>query len=443
MRSTLSAVVVLLALGTLSLPASPARAQDGPAIDITDPRARTYKIAVQQLHAGSGVAPLDEQIDAAIRGGLAFSDLFTVVDERAFLEDRTSPPIASANAPSCENWAPIGADALVQGQVEKTGAGLRVEFRLWDVTACKPMIRNKRFTGSPDHSERIGKVIADEIVAAFTGQPGVADTEIAFISARGGAPEVYVMDANGDNQRAGTRNRTLSSFPSWAPTGDRLVYTTYRYRNRPWLFLVSRGAKSPGRILRDLPDSYRLYRGVFAPTGRELALVMSTKGQAEIFRVNTDGSGMQQLTRDRGIDVSPSWSPDGRRIAFVSDRTGAPQVYVMNSDGTGQRRLTYQGNYNTAPDWSPDGRWIAYETRNGGGFDIWLTDPEGRQTVPVVEHRGSDEHPSWSPDGRKLAFQSTRAGGPHIYTVDLDGSHLRRLTTQGENKNPAWGPYRR
>ena len=253
------------------------------------------------------------------------------------------------------------------------------------------------------------------------------------------------MDADGTNPRAATKNRSLSSFPDWDPTGNAVVYTSYRHRNRPSLFLVARGPSSPGRILAGLNGGKPIYRGVFDRSGRRLAIVMSAEGNTELFTVERSGGGLRRLTKNGSIDVSPSWSPDGSRLAFVSDRTGAPQVYVMNADGSNQRRLTFQGNYNTSPAWSPDGRWIAYETQVGGQFDIWLIDPEGQSNVPLVTHGRTDEHPTWSPDSRKVAFQSTRRGRADIWVMDVGGSQdqARRVSESGENTNPAWGPYRR
>jgi TolB protein len=286
--------------------------------------------------------------------------------------------------------------------------------------------------------------MADEIVAAFTGVRGVADTEIAFVSNRGGSKEIWVMDADGASARAATRNRALSSFPDWDPSGDSVVYTSYRYRNRPSLFLVARGPNSPGRILAGLDGGRPIYRGVFDRTGRRLAVVMGSGGNTELYSVERGGGSLRRLTNNGGIDVSPTWSPDGNQIAFVSDRTGSPQVYVMSSDGSGQRRLTFRGGYNTAPAWSPDGKWIAYETQVGGQFDIWLIDPSGQSNVPLVTHGRSDEHPTWAPDSRKLAFSSTRRGRADIYVMDVGSqAEPRRITEGGENTSPAWGPYRR
>lgn len=433
----------LVVLGVL-LGAAVAGAQSRGPIDVFDPRDRTLKVAVQHFAQTSGGASrVADELHANILGGLNFSGIFTVIDERAFLGPLRSPRLDERASVPCSTWRQIGADALVQGEVQASADSLKVRFKVLDVARGCRRQKSNQFDAKRDQARRVGKAIADDVVAAFTGRPGVADTEIAFISTRGGTKEVHVMDADGQNLRGATRNRSINSFPEWSPDGTSILYTTYRHRNRPSLFLLTRGRKSPGRILRNLKATGAIYRGVYAPDGNRLALVMSKEGGTEIFTIDRNGGSLRNLTRNRAIEVSPAWSPDGRRIAFVSDRTGSPQIYVMNADGSATRRLTYNGSYNTSPTWSPDGQWIAYEGRVGGQFDIWLIDPEGRTNLPLVTHGRSDEHPSFAPDSRKLAFSSTRRGRADIYVIDLNGENLRRVTDRGENTTPDWGPYRR
>ncbi len=432
----------LLLLGLVGGGPEASAQAERPAVIVTDPRARAFRIAVQEFASSQGdVDP--GRFRGELIGALEFSSVFSSLDPAAFLGPPATRELGDA-LPACADWSPIGADVLLEGILTHEGDSFVAEFRATDVVRCRAVLR-KRYRGSGSEARDIARRIADDIVGAFTGTPGVASTEITFISDRSGNPEVYVMDADGSNARAATRDRALKGFPDWAPDGSSILYMSYQYQRAPHLFRIVRSGGLPaGRVLRNLEAGQSVYRGVYSPDGESIAAVVTVDGVADIFRVDADGRNLRRLTRSPAIDVSPTWSPDGRQIAFVSDRTGSPQLYVMDAQGERARRLTFDGGYNAAPAWSPDGRWIAYEARLQGQFDIWLIDPQGQVNTPVIDHPRSDENPAWSPDSRKIAFHSTRRGNSDIYVVDLDGNNLRRLTQgRGASKQPNWGPFPR
>ena len=55
-----------------------------------------------------------------------------------------------------------------------------------------------------------------------------AQARIAFVSDRDGNFEIYVMDADGGNQQNLTNNPTADYFPSWSPDGKRIVFSAVR-----------------------------------------------------------------------------------------------------------------------------------------------------------------------------------------------------------------------
>jgi TolB protein len=433
------ALLVAQAAALGLLVAQAARAQENPTVVIEGPGGNAYKAAVQRF--GSDDAALADRFRDEIGKGLEFSSLFSVLSPAAFLASDVTKGLGEPVV--CPDWRQVGTDVLVAGTLRReAGGGLGVDFEAWDVSRCQKLIAKHYSAGAKDE-KRLARRVADEVVGALTGKPGVSSTEAAFISNRDGAKELYFMDIDGSNVRQVTRNKTINEFPSWGPDGDTLLYTSYRENRMPGLYALSRGGRSPGRIFKSLRAGASQYRGVIDPTGQKVAVVMSIDGATKIFSVDRDGRNLRQLTDGRSLEVSPAWSPDGKQIAFVSDRTGGPQLYVMNADGSNPRRLTFQGSYNTGAAWSPDGKWIAYESRIGGQFDIWLIDPDGNTNVPLVEHPATDESASWSPDSRKIVFSSKRRGRADLYVVDIQGGTPRRITQgEGDDTSPAWGPYR-
>ena len=446
---TIGAVLAAVA-GTLgALAAISAFAQDLsneqgplPTLEIAPGRGSSFRAVVLPFRTVG--APVGDERIATLREeierGLEFSSVVLPLDRAAYLGSEESPPLEGGDY-DCESWKQSGADALLIGEVQREGVRLRAELRVVDVGRCEP-IKSGELVGARDELAQLGRLIADETVEALTGLRGVSGTEIAFISDRTGDREIYVMSADGRDQRPATKSRTLKMFPEWTQDGRAVLYTNYD-GTQPAFSITSRAPDiTPGPILRSMLPGLPKYRGRFDPTGDVLAMVSSVDGAAEIYRVKRRGSEPKRLTNHPSIDISPSWSPDGRELVFCSDRSGSPQLYLMDRDGGNLRRLTYTGAYNTAPVWSPDGRWIAYETRVRGQFDIWLIDPSGQINFPIVQHPRSDEAPSWSPDGRKIAFSSARRGRFDLYAMDWNGENLQRLTSRsGKNIQADWGPW--
>lgn len=113
----------------------------------------------------------------------------------------------------------------------------------------------------------------------------------------------------------------------------------------------------------------------FDPTGEFIyfsgELAAKVPGHAQIFRMNRDGSGVEQLTFDDRVNWFPHLSPDGSLIAYVSfppGTTGHPPdkdviIRTMRPDGSGIRDIDAfnggQGTINVAS-WAPDSGHFAY-----------------------------------------------------------------------------------
>jgi Tol biopolymer transport system component len=190
----------------------------------------------------------------------------------------------------------------------------------------------------------------------------------------------------------------------------------------------------------------------WASDGSRLAFIDSSGERIEdaptgsswdVFTMNADGTGRQQVTHDGSFDAASSWSPVGDRIAYASDlsdpdRPGCEEnvsctrdIYVINADGSGQVQLTVDSGNAWQPDWSPDGNSIVFVRDAGDIFsgDIYVMSVDGTNVTALTQTADGESQPRWSPDGTQIAFVRGDGKEFSLYVMAADGSDARLLAT--------------
>jgi len=388
---------------------------------------------------------------------LEYSGIVELVSKSFFPLEQPSVPGELRH----EAWsaAPASAHLLSFGNLSVGRDELVVEAWLYDVrNPAAPAALAKRYRAalSPARpaqlaeaeARRLAHQFADEIISRLSGGlPGIASTQVAFVSNRTGYKEIWVMDYDGANQRPLTSLRSIALMPRWSPDGTRIAFTCYQRAGRVISAQICMHSMETGR-----PVAFQRYRGTssapaWSPDGTRLLFMSSMHGDPELFLSDTSGGSLKRITYSAGADTSPAWNPrTGQQVAFVSDRGGVPQLYLMNADGSNVEKLNLEDKGETMgyvidPAWSPNGQLLAFSWRRPeGNYDIYVMDIATRQLVELTRDAGRNERPNWAPDGRHLVFESTRTGQRHIWTMLADGTQARQLTTQGHNESPNWSP---
>ena len=276
------------------------------------------------------------------------------------------------------------------------------------------------------------KIVRLTIVAGGNGATGVSKLKIAFSSDRDGNHEIYVMNADGTNQKRLTNTEADEFHSSWSPDGTKIAFDSDWFGSEIYVM------NADGTNQVNLTNHPRYdWSPSWSPDGTKIAF-MSDRDGLVIYVMNADGTNQTHLTDG----IYPSWSPDGMRIAFTSSRY-PKEIYIMNADGTNQVNLTNNKEQDMVPSWSPDGTKIAFISYRDGNLDIYVMNADGTNQIRLTNNPASGTSPSWSPDGMKIAFVSKRDGNLEIYVMNTDGTNQTRLTNNpADDGSPSWSPLR-
>lgn len=194
----------------------------------------------------------------------------------------------------------------------------------------------------------------------LTADTGFADAQpawsplgnrIAFVSDRDSAGfDIYLMNTDGGSVKRLTTDAENSVQPAWSPDGGTLAFATDRNGAPGEIYVMD---TTGGNLLNLTNHTASDLTPTWSPDGTEIAFMSDRDSSSfAIFIMNATGGNVRRVSPAFPPCGVPSWSPDGARLAFECDA----DVYVVNTDGTGLSRITRTGNTQrseTQPRWKP------------------------------------------------------------------------------------------
>lgn len=250
----------------------------------------------------------------------------------------------------------------------------------------------------------------------------------------------------------------------------------------------------------------RVSNPVPSPDGKYIIFTLSYESieenasNAEIYRMNADGSDMKRLTKTPSSESNLRWLDGGELIAFLAkdDETEKTQIFTMKPDGSSRKCVSAADNGILCFEVSPDGSKIVYGSMINADdkdpelfdglpkttgrvvndlmykhWDEWVTEiphpfvadfkngssykvenakdiMEGEPFECPMKPFGGAETFAWSPDSKSLVYTSRKLKGmeyafstdSNIYLYTLADGKTECLTPEipGYDTNPVFSP---
>jgi TolB protein len=215
--------------------------------------------------------------------------------------------------------------------------------------------------------------------------------KLLYVSYKDGGPMLYLKDlGTGVDRRISARNG-LNIGAAWAPGGEQIALTL-SHGDNPDIYTMD----LKGNILDRLTRHWGIdVSPAYSPDGRKMAFVSNRSGSPQIYVRDLESGEERRLTFEGNYNTSPTWS-SLNRIAFAGMDNGRFDIYTINEDGTGLQNLTQGQGNNEDPCWSPDGRYLAFSSNREGGYHLYLMTAGGQNQTRITFQKGEQTSPSWS-----------------------------------------------
>jgi len=332
--------------------------------------------------------------------------------------------------------------AFVKASVDKIGNKYNRNIWLADLGSSQPRVRQFTFGAKADTSPRWspdGKTLA-------------------FVSARGGKPQIYLIALAGGEARVITALPTGAGGPVWSKDGQRIAFSSslsaddrqqedsgqtelpptsaLEAKHRDEVKEEAEKKKADPKVITRFP-----YR-----TGTEYMGDKYT--HIYVIDVPAEGeTGKPYRVSDGDLSFNEyNWSADGKYIYSAqardpeNDAWGNQDIVRFTATGTRKAfiRLTKPGHtyFDARP--SPDGKWIALVRGNekgswGVSVELCLMKPDGSGIRPLateVDRNFEEFH--WSADAKYIYFAPHDSGGVSVRRVNVITGRVEMVIGGGQ-----------
>ena len=190
---------------------------------------------------------------------------------------------------------------------------------------------------------------------------------------------IYVANADGSNPHK-ILGESNAKYLSWSHDGKWIAFSSKPNVNQTGNINIDavsvNGTQRRTIVVGGAMPSW-------SPNDQQIAFADCRGSDCGILKAGSlGGDGGTLVVKELG--TNPAWSPDGTKIVYQAEVDGIKQLFAVNTDGTGKQQLTTGAETHVGAAWSPDGGAIFYRASEGGSWGIWKMNPDGSSQVKLL-----------------------------------------------------------
>ena len=168
---------------------------------------------------------------------------------------------------------------------------------------------------------------------------------------RDGNTHIYSIEADGSGLRRLSRGSTIDTEPQYSPDGRYIYFTSDRGGN-PQIYRMNADGEQVDGVKRITYKQGFVTSPRISPDGKYLAYIANIGGAFRLYILNLATGDSQALT-DGFSDESPSFAANGRYVLYSTKVNGKRVLAAVSVDGNSKQVLSIPGSDVRQPSWGP------------------------------------------------------------------------------------------
>jgi len=227
--------------------------------------------------------------------------------------------------------------------------------------------------------------------------------QLTFHSDASGEKQIYVIDADGQNQHQISKKGSPNENPCYSPDGKWIVYQADRNDGGSEIALVDSDGKLSRTLVSNPPERLTIKNVTprYSPRGDEIYFVTDAKWPGwDIGVFSFASKEARRLSVGLGSYIRPTPKPDGSALVFSYGADDQFDLWTVARGDNPPKAVFHRDGRELDPAWSEDGNllfYVAEMTPGKGDFQIFVHNFLQNKSSPILSGKGEIRHLSWTP----------------------------------------------